>query len=168
MAAARLVELAFSRRNIADQGAGREGAWSRHTFPLIVALHASVIGGSFVFGSGIRLPWLALLVLMQPVRLWVLLTLGQRWNARGAVAPALKVATNGPYAHVRHPNYSVVFVELLALPLAFGLRRLAIIGALANVALLTLRIRDEEALLGELPGYPEHFGHLPRFLPGLF
>jgi hypothetical protein len=104
MATARLVELSFSRRNLKTAGESVEGTWSRRTFPAIIALHASIIMGTLLWGGRVRLPWLALLVAAQPVRAWALLSLGRRWNARGAVANDLEVVSAGPYAFVRHPN----------------------------------------------------------------
>ena len=165
MGGARLLELAYSRRNLRDAGDTREGSASRYTFPLIVFVHTAVIGGTAFWGRKPRFSWLALLLAVQPVRLWALMTLRDRWNARGAVARDMMVATDGPYAYVRHPNYAVVIVELLSLPMAFGLRQLALCASLANVTLLALRIRDEEALLTELPGYLDHFADKPRFVP---
>ena len=141
---------------------------SRRTYPLIVLLHSLVIGGTLLRGSARpRRGWLLLLLAVQPVRLWVLTTLGARWNARGAVPEAMEVCTEGPYAFVRHPNYSVIAIELASLPAAFGLGRLAAAASLVNAALLTPRISDEEALLFQLPGYREHFESKPRFLPFL-
>lgn len=169
MATARLVELRKSNGNIASHADSREGDWSRRLFPAMVALHTAVIAGTALFGTKKpRLHWLALLLAVQPLRWWVLGTLNKRWNARGAVPRQMEVATNGPYAFVRHPNYSVVAVELATLPAAFGLNWLAIVATVGNAALLTLRIREEEALLFELPGYAEHFGDKPRFVPGVF
>ncbi|HKS92100.1 MAG TPA: isoprenylcysteine carboxylmethyltransferase family protein [Tepidiformaceae bacterium] len=146
----------------------REGELSRRTFPAMVALHCSVIGATALWGGRTRWRWLAVLAAAQPVRAWVLTTLGPRWNARAAVSPTMEVETRGPYAHIRHPNYAVVFVELLALPLAFGLRRLAWGAAVAHAVILTVRVRDEEALLAEMPGYDEHFRTKKRFVPGVF
>lgn len=169
MAAARLAELRMSRRNIASQAGAREGEWSRRSYPAMVALHTAVIGGTALLGAKKpRFLWLALLLAVQPLRWWVLSTLAERWTARGVVARQLDVATTGPYAAVRHPNYTVVAIELLALPAAFGLNDLATLATAGNAALLTLRIRDEEALLFELPAYAAHFRDKPRFLPGLF
>jgi methyltransferase len=165
MAAARLVELAISRRNIQRDVGAIEGVWSRRTFPLMVALHAVVIVGTLLRGRHVRLPWLLLLIAVQPLRVWVLLSLGRHWNARGAVASEMTVVTSGPYAFVRHPNYAIVVIELLALPAAFGLRKLATVAALLNVLLLKVRIAEEESLLFRLPGYQLHFGKKPRFLP---
>lgn len=165
MGAARLLELAYSRRNLRHAGETREGTASRVTFPLIVFVHTAVIGGTAIWGSRPRLLWLAALLAAQPLRLWVLMTLRDRWNARGAVARELQVAREGPYAHIRHPNYAVVVIELLSLPMAFGLKPLALCATLANAVLLTFRIRDEERLLAELPGYVDHFADKPRFIP---
>ena len=165
---ARLAELAHSRRNIADAGETAEGPLSRATYPFIVAVHAIAIVGTLVRGRDrASAPWLALLFVVQPLRLWVLATLGRRWNARAAVPATMEVATNGPYAFVRHPNYTVVGIELFALPVAFGLWRLAMVLAFANCALVALRLREEEAALDRLPGYRAHFATKKRFVPGL-
>lgn len=165
MACARLGELTWSRRNISLSGPAREGAWSRRTYPLMVALHTAVLAGTLVAGGRPRWPWLLLLAAVQPVRAWVLVTLGSRWNARAAVPDAMPVATGGPYAFVRHPNYTVVIVELAALPLGFGAKRLALAASAGNALLLALRIPEEEALLRRLPAWRETIEPLPRFLP---
>jgi methyltransferase len=80
----------------------------------------------------------------------------------------MQVATGGPYAYVRHPNYTVVGVELAALPLAFGLPKVALVATLANVALLSGRIPEEEAALRRLPGWEAHFQEKARFIPGVW
>lgn len=169
MAAARLIELAISRRNIAAFRETEEGQWSRRSFPLIAALHALVIGGTLLLGERRARPrWLLPLFLAQLIRFWVLATLGRRWNARAAVPAEMDVETSGPYAFVRHPNYAVVGVELFCLPATFGRLSLAILASCLNALLLAGRIREEEALLGRLPGYCEHFEGKARFVPGLF
>jgi hypothetical protein len=33
---------------------------------------------------------------------------------------------------------------------------------------MVVRVREEEALLLQLPGYEKHFGDKKRFLPGVF
>ncbi len=167
MAAARLGELAYSKRNIEEGADGREGAWSQRTYPLMVALHTATIAGTLFAGGKTRWRWLLLLLAAQPLRFWVLSTLQRNWNTRGSVAADTEVQTGGPYAHIRHPNYVVVAIELATLPLAFGLRGLALFATFANAMLLTFRIREEEALLEQLPGYREHFEHKARFVPGI-
>jgi methyltransferase len=169
MAAARLLELRYSRRNMRRSGAATEGQWSRRTYPLMVALHTVVVLGTLLRGSSRpRLRWLALLLAAQPVRAWILLLLGSRWNTRGVVPDSLEVETRGPYALIRHPNYVIVTVELAALPLAFGLPKLAAAATLANAALLIPRVRDEERALMASPEYRAHFAGKRRFIPHLF
>ncbi len=168
MAAARLAELGWSRRNLAESGPATEGPRSRGTYRLIVTVHATVIVGTALFGGGPRKGWLLVLAAVQPVRAWVLLTLGHRWNARAAVPTKMPVATSGPYRWVRHPNYTIIAVELAALPLAFGLRYLAVAATVANAALLAARIPEEEAALDRLPGYTAYFRTRKRFIPGVW
>ena len=165
MALARLGELRISRRNIRDSAEPTEGPWSRATYPMIVALHTATIACTFAFGHTTRRRWLFALLAVQPLRAWVLLTLGGRWNARAAVPSAMDVETAGPYAFVRHPNYAVIAVELAALPLAFGLPRLALAATVGNACLLAPRIVEEEAALTQLPGYRAHFAKKARFVP---
>ena len=168
MAAARLAELALSRRNLAEGGSATETRLSRATYPAIIGVHTLAIAGTLLLGQRRSKPGLLLLLGVQPVRAWVLLTLRRRWNARGAVADGLQVETGGPYAFVRHPNYAVVIVELLALPLGFRAWRLALFVTALNGALLAIRIREEESALMELPGYRRHFAEKKRFVPRLF
>jgi methyltransferase len=169
MGAARVAELVYSRRNMEAAGAATEGAWSRATYPAIVALHTVVIAGTALRGrSRPAWPWLALLLAAQPVRLWVLASLGRRWNTRAAVPNEMVVETRGPYAYIRHPNYAIIAVELLALPMAFGLKRFALLASAANALVLAPRIREEEAALRRLPGYEAHFASRKRFIPRVF
>ena len=168
MGAARLAELSWSRSNMAASGPTTEGERSRQTYPLMVALHSSAIAGTALFGHRPRWGWLAVLLAAQPIRAWVLTTLGARWNTRAAVPVEMAVATDGPYAYVRHPNYTVVAVELAALPLAFGLPKLAVAASAANAALLAARIPEEEAALARLAGWTEHFADKKRFIPGMW
>ena len=168
MAAARLGELALSRRNLSASGPTVESDLSRATYPLIVGVHMLAIAGTLLSGHRRSTPWLLLLLAVQPLRAWVLWTLGRRWNARGAVSDETEVEMGGPYALVRHPNYAIVIVELLALPMAFRARRLALIVTALNAALLTVRIREEERALFELPGYARHFINKKRFIPRVF
>jgi methyltransferase len=89
-------------------------------------------------------------VLLQPVRVWVMAALGRRWTARIIVVPGETLVRSGPYRVLRHPNYAVVVGEVASLPLAFGLTAMAVGFSLANAALLTIRIRAEDAALNPL------------------
>ncbi len=98
---------------------------------------------------------LALVVASQGLRWWCIATLGHRWNTRVIVVPGLAPVTGGPYRLLRHPNYVAVVVEGAALPLVHASWWTALGFTVLNAALLTVRIRCENAALATLPSTPE-------------
>jgi methyltransferase len=92
--------------------------------------------------------WLALFILLELGRLWVLTTLGRRWTTRIVVLPDAQLVRRGPYRFVNHPNYWVVVGEIAVLPLVFGLWQVALLFTSLNAAVLTIRIREENEALG--------------------
>jgi methyltransferase len=146
----RLGELWLSNRNtrrLLYRGAQEIGA--AH-YPLIVATHALWLGALWWLAPGrpINLIWLALFVLLQLGRIWVIATLGDRWTTRIIVLPDAPLVRRGPYRFVAHPNYVVVVAEIAVLPLVFGLWEVSVIFSLLNAAVLTIRIREENRALG--------------------
>jgi methyltransferase len=153
----RLLELALSRRNERRQRA--RGAVERGGghYPVIVAVHALWLGSTLVEGllRGPEPPvwWplpLAAFLLVQPLRYWAILSLGENWNTRVLVVPGGKLVRRGPYRYFPHPNYVVVAVEILTFPLIFGAWITAIVFSVLNAALLYVRIRTENRALREL------------------
>jgi methyltransferase len=153
----RLVELVLSRRNerqLRARGAVERG---RGHYPLIVALHAlwllSILVEGILRGPQPPALWpvpLALFLLVQPLRYWAILSLGGYWNTRILVVPGTKLVRRGPYRYLKHPNYVVVAVEILAFPLIFGAWITALVFSMLNAALLYVRIREENRALAEL------------------
>jgi len=146
----RLGELGLAHRNtkrLLAEGAHEHAAGH---YPLIVALHASWLATLWWLAPAqpIQPLWLALFLLIEIGRLWVLATLGERWTTRIIVIPNAPLVRRGPYRFIDHPNYAVVIAEILVLPLVFGLWRTALIFALLNAAILTVRIRAENTALG--------------------
>ncbi len=114
----RLVELPIANANtkrLLTEGAYEVGG-NHH--PLLVALHASWLASLWWFGLGrpIDLPFLALFVLIEIGRVWVLRTLGPRWTTRIIVVPGERLVASGPYRFVDHPNYLVVIAEIAVVP----------------------------------------------------
>lgn len=145
----RLGELWLARRNtraLLAQGAVEVAAGH---YPLIVLLHAFWLAGLWVLGwqKEVDTAWLAVFVLLQVLRVWVLATLGPRWTTRIIVQPGLPLVTTGPYRLLSHPNYVVVVGEIAVLPLCLGLPWYALAFSIANAAVLTVRIRAENAAL---------------------
>ena len=146
----RLGELVLANRNttrLLAEGA-REHAPGH--YPLIVLLHASWLATLWWLAPSqpIAPLWLALFFLIEIGRLWVLASLGPRWTTRIIVLPNAPLVRRGPYRFFDHPNYVVVIAEILVLPLAFGLWKVALIFSLLNAAILTIRIRAENRALG--------------------
>lgn len=106
---------------------------------------------------------LAVALLAQGLRYWAIYTLGPRWNVRIIVLPTAPPVVGGPYRYLRHPNYTAVVAELIALPLIHGAWLTAICFSVANALVLFVRIRAEEEALGA--DWQKHFAKLPRFVP---
>jgi methyltransferase len=146
----RFGELWLSSRNtrrLLAQGA-REHA-SGH-YPLIVALHTAWVAvlwwlAPFRPIAGL---WLALFLLIEMARIWVLASLGPRWTTRIIVLPDAPLVRRGPYRWINHPNYAVVIAEIAVLPLVFGLWEVSLIFSLLNAVVLAIRVRQENRALG--------------------
>jgi methyltransferase len=153
----RLVEVAWATRNTARlkaQGAVEIGA--RH-YPLIVLLHAAWLCAMVVFLPKPAVVYpvpLALFVVIEAGRIWVLMTLGRYFTTRIITLPKAPLVRRGPYRFVRHPNYLVVVSEILVLPLVFGEVSVAIVFSVLNALVLALRIRTEEAALAPRRSVP--------------
>jgi methyltransferase len=128
-------------------------------YPVMVGIHALWLVSTLVEGllRGPETPWwwpvpLAAFLLVQPLRYWAILSLGESWNVRVLVVPGRRLVRSGPYRYFTHPNYVVVVVEVLALPLIFGAWVTALVFSVLNAAFLFVRIREEERALEELAG----------------
>lgn len=146
----RLTELVIAHRNtrrLKLEGAIEVG--ERH-YPLFILLHVSWIAAMALF-----IPWnaranmglIAVFLLLQLGRIWVIATLGRYWTTRIITVPDAPLVRRGPFRFVRHPNYLVVAGEIAVLPLAFGAWQIAAIFSLANAALILHRIRVEDQAL---------------------
>lgn len=150
LALQRLAELAIARRNTrAALAAGAVEHGAAH-YPLIVALHAGWLLCIAAFGwdQAIRPGWLALFVVLQGLRVWVLATLGPRWTTRIIIWPGRPLVMRGPYRWISHPNYAVVVAEIVVAPMVLGLTGVAIVFTFLNAAVLALRIGAENRALG--------------------
>ena len=148
----RLGELLLARRNtnaLLAKGAMRPRLVIICSY---VALHAAWLVGLWIFAwdKPIEPGWLAVFILLQGLRFWVLGTLGRRWTTRIIVLPGSPLVRTGPYRFLSHPNYVVVIGEIAVLPLCFGLVWYAVIFSALNAFVLAVRIREENSALSEL------------------
>ena len=146
----RLTELWLANRNTRQLKAiGGIEHGARH-YPLFILLHASWLA-ALIFLVPMETPpnmaLLAVYLLLQFGRVWVIASLGRFWTTRIITVPGAPLIAKGPFKWVRHPNYLVVAAEIAVLPLAFGAWEIAAIFSLANAALVLHRIRIEDAVL---------------------
>ena len=155
----RLAELVVSQRNAAwslSRGGVETG---RGHYGVMVALHSGFLVAMLVEAFVRRpevppaLAWsmLGFVLASQALRWWCIVTLGPRWNTRVIVVAGLPPVRSGPYRLLAHPNYLAVVVEGLALPLVHGCWITAAAFTVLNAALLTVRLRVENAALASLP-----------------
>ena len=152
----RLFELLLSRRNEARlklRGAVEAGA--KH-YPVMVAIHVAWLAVLWLLAWNVEPHMLlvAAFLALQPLRYWVIATLGDRWTTRVFVIPGASLIRTGPYRFFSHPNYLIVILEIAILPLAFGLIWVAVVFSALNVALLAWRIRIEQRALMDAAAAP--------------
>jgi methyltransferase len=101
------------------------------------------------------IPWLGwpmfvIALACQAGRIWIIRSLGPQWNTRIIVVPGMPLQRRGPYrwTWLRHPNYLLVAVEGIALPLIYTGWITAIAFTVLNaILLLGFRIPAEDRAL---------------------
>ena len=167
----RILELLVSRRNARRLTAAGAVESGRGHHPFLVAFHLALLVACAAepelsrtpFPAAVAVPAAVLVVAAQGLRWWAVGALGGRWSTRVLVLPGSSPVRTGPYRWLRHPNYLAVAIEVLALPLACGAWRTALVATCINSALLAVRIRAEERALGL--SWSRAFAGVKRFFP---
>lgn len=160
----RITEVYIAKRNekwLLAQGAYEVGA---SHYPYMITLHISF----FLFllievstNTNSLSPLFPLLfslfIIVQALRLWCLQALGPFWNTKIIILPGTEVVQKGPYSFMRHPNYVVVCLEILLLPIMFQAYFTAFCFTLLNITMLSVRIPIEEKALREATNYNHVF-----------
>lgn len=174
IAAGRLLELNHSKRNQQLLIAAGAQKADEPGYKWMVALHAGILAGCVLEVVVAQRPWipalgwsaLALFVAANAARWWVILTLGARWNVGVMSVSSMGAVTcAGPYRWVRHPNYTAVFVEMLALPLIHTAWMTALGGAVLHAFVLINRVSLEESVMMRDTAWRAAFESKPRFIP---
>ncbi|MGG3890120.1 isoprenylcysteine carboxyl methyltransferase family protein [Metabacillus fastidiosus] len=168
----RITELFIAKRNekwMMAKGGVKHG--EKH-YPLIVVVHTlfliSLITEVTVFHKGLSSLWsfiLPFLLLTQIIRYWAVMSLGPYWNTKIIILPDSEVVAKGPYRFMRHPNYVVVALEILFIPLLFNAYITAVLFTISNIFLMIIRIPEEEKALQLHTDYKNTFEEKYRFFP---
>lgn len=167
----RLVELAVSVRRARarpDAVVAEPGL-----FPAMALLHAGLVVAPLaevaVLGRPFLPPLAAVagggLVVATALRIWTLRTIRGAWNVRVVVPAEGAIATTGPYAWIRHPNYLCVVLEIACLPLLHTAWISAVALSIVNALVLWRRIRTEEAALSRIPAWRDAMADRWRLVP---
>ena len=132
--------------------------------PAMVALHTlfllSLAWESRPWRVPLDLRTYACLAALLPVtflRYWSIATLGAYWTTRIVAVPGSRVIRAGPFRWIRHPNYLVIVLEFLLLPLLLRAPFTLVAFSLANLVVLRQRIRLEERILMDHTDYGDRF-----------
>lgn len=155
----RIVELVISKRNLRWSFAQGGIEFGRSHYKYMVAIHVFLLGGSLIEVWLFRptltptLSWMMFLLAIasQALRWWCISSLGKRWNTLVVIIPGKPLSKAGPYRFFKHPNYMAVIIEGFALPMVGSAWRTAAIFTILNAAVLTARVRSENAALATLP-----------------
>src|SRR5262245_60500451 len=95
----RLCELVLAHHNTRRLLAAGGVEYGRGHYPVMVALHAAWLAGLWWLGHAqpVNLAWLAVFVVLQVGRIWVIGSLGRRWTTRVVVLPGAPLIASGPY-----------------------------------------------------------------------
>ena len=156
------MRLAAKNRRILFQRGGQE--FFPESYRMIFCMHllfmiCLVIESYpwFVAFDKLTVACLAAVLSLQFVRYWCVFSLKEYWNTRIILVPGDKVVRRGPYRFIRHPNYMVVTLEFLLLPLLARAPLTLLIFSIANLFVLRQRITLEEKALREHTDYDQHF-----------
>jgi methyltransferase len=168
----RLTEVRIAKSNEQKLKAkGAVEAGQDHYF-WMVAMHVSfficLLAEVLILKTSAPEWWMlpfGLFLIAQVGRIWAITSLGVYWNTKIILLPGANVVAKGPYKFIRHPNYLVVSIELICVPLIFGAYITAVLFTLLNILMLRVRITAEEKALLELTNYEQSHGKKQRFFP---
>jgi len=150
----RLAEVFIAKKN--EKKLKKRGAieFGKEHYKYFIILHSTffisiIIENTFlqVNEYGFLSSLFIMFIILQLARVWVISTLGERWNTKIIVLPSEKLVKKGLYKYIKHPNYLIVTMELIIIPLLFHAYITAVIFSICNFMLLKVRIKEENKAL---------------------
>jgi len=149
----RIIELVIAKSNekwLRKQGAVEYG--TEH-YKFFIFLHTGffislLIEYNLSTFAGINYIAMFLFFVVQIFRLSIFISLGKYWNTRILVIPGRNLVKKGLYKYLKHPNYFIVVLEFILIPLSYSLFVSMLIFSVLNLILLSVRIKTENKALG--------------------
>jgi protein-S-isoprenylcysteine O-methyltransferase Ste14 len=101
---------------------------------------------------------------------WASRTMGRNWSIVARTRPDHQLVETGPFALMRHPIYTALFLLMIAFAIAYGHSVMLLIAVPLYALGTALRVAEEERLLRSIFGdsYSAYAGRVKRFLPTVF
>ncbi|MBB5323049.1 methyltransferase [Anoxybacillus tepidamans] len=168
----RMAELIIAKRNERALKAMGAKEFGKLHYRWMVIMHVlfllSFLLEALYKGARLSRWWslfLPMFLIVQVLRIWTIFSLGTFWNTKILVLPNVPVVVKGPYRFLRHPNYLVVTLEIILIPLLFQAYGTAVVFSILNAYTLSIRISLEEKTLMSMTNYGHAFQKRPRFFP---
>lgn len=129
---------------------------------LEVSLHGKLLTGNF------EIIIFLILIACQIIRFHTINVLGIFWTIKVYHIPNRPIINEGLFRFVLHPNYLVVILELLFVPLLIGAPITMIIFSIGNIYIMKKRIELEEKELLTNSKYKTMHMKQKRFIPYIF
>lgn len=159
----RITELYIAKKNekwMKSRGAFEAGQEHYKWFVLVHSFFfVSILLEVFLrpgAGHSLSLILLGFFVATQAARIWCLWSLGRFWNTKIIILPGATLINKGPYRYINHPNYWIVGIELIIIPLLFQAYFTAVVFPILHLLLLRIRIPEEEKALATLQNRNNH------------
>lgn len=149
----RIIELIIAKNN--EKWLLKEGAveYGKEHYKFFIFLHTGFFISMILEYNLTRFEEINFIIFLvffvvQIFRLSIFLSLGKYWNTRILVIPGRNLVKKGLYRYFKHPNYIIVILEFILIPLSFHLYYTMIVFSVLNLILLSVRIKAENKALG--------------------
>ena len=166
-----LVELGVSARDTSTVGKTTADAATCQLYGFgqaLTLLSALWLPSAWHAPGAAHVAGLALFLAGVAWRLWAIRTLGRYYSHRVQTLDLHRAVTSGPYRFVRHPAYAGMIVANAGVVLFLPNVADVTIFLVVLLPAIVLRIRVEERLLFEVPGYREYAHSRMRLVPGVW
>jgi methyltransferase len=152
----RILELEISKKNekwLIENGAIEFGkSHYKYILLLHIIFYISLLVEFNFYGNNIELKLFnyflfGFSIILQFIRFSLIKSLGKFWNTKIFRIPGTRLIKTGLYKRFNHPNYIIVILEIVCIPLIFSLYITAITFSLINLILLSIRIKEENRAL---------------------